>query len=40
MKRKLGLLLAAPTYLFVGWLFTRLSEQYGRALDDLEFDFE
>lgn len=33
-------LLVFPLYLFVGWLATRLSENYERALDDLEFDFE
>jgi hypothetical protein len=42
MKEKLQTVISIPVLLAVGWIFTKLSERYGNALDDLyvEFDFE
>ena len=40
MKQKLQAIVSAPILIGIGWLFTKLSENYGEALDDIEFDFE
>ena len=40
MKKTLSLAVSYPILLGIGWFCTKLSERYGRALDDLYVDFD
>lgn len=40
MKRKLYLLISWPILIATGWVATKLSEQYGAALDDLQYELD
>lgn len=40
MKHKLYLLVSWPILIGVGWFATKLSERYGRSLDDLQYEFD